>query len=223
MNKIEHLYSLLLNCEYHCTICLNKIIQSGQLAKVAQNLRDIGYVMEREKRNFGKTLYCNECNRFTLHYRLVSPNKENANVSRISFPSFLKDKLINIYGERDNFTNSYSCNLEIDHRVPPKRLNEKDLEVPSEITRTEVFNRFQFLTKENNNIKREVCKRCIETDERGVSLVGIEYYYKGYSKYEGTCEGCFWAFPEIWREHLKHELYRKQENIVTIPNGSYTR
>ncbi len=206
MTKVELLYSLLQDCQYHCTICINKIIESGQLAKVAQNLRNSGYTMEKTGNQFCKSLYCDTCGMHTKHYKLTSPNKSEE-TNRFSFPSFLRERLKDIYGEKDNFTGSYSVNLEIDHRVTPYR--EEDQEIKSSITNEEIKKRFQFLSKENNNIKREICKKCISTGERGISLIGIPYFYSGTYKYEGTCEGCFWAYPEKWREHLKFELYRK--------------
>lgn len=66
------------------------------------------------------------------------------------------------------------------------------------------------LTKRNNNIKREACKKCIETETRQPSFMGIDFFYKGSEKYEGTCNGCFWAYPEKWKKELRKriELHR---------------
>jgi hypothetical protein len=62
------------------------------------------------------------------------------------------------------------------------------------------------LTRVNNQIKREACKKCISRGVRQPSLTGVNYFYEGTSIYKGSCEGCFWAYPEKWRNSLNSKM-----------------
>jgi hypothetical protein len=64
---------------------------------------------------------------------------------------------------------------------------------------------FQPLSKAANNAKREHCKKCKESGVR-FDAKNIGYpvsQYKGNTKYQGTCVGCYWYSPSDFRDKLK--------------------
>lgn len=206
MSKKGLLFRVLSDMQFHCTICINKEIESGQLAKVAQNLRDDGFEMLKVGSRFGETIYCEECKRKTLHYKMISLEKKEELNIRKTLPAGKIEQIKTIFNNKDCFDLHNSNDLEIDHRASPYL--KKEIAVTKYTTEEELFNNFQLLTKRNNYIKREECKKCQETKKRG-KFSGIDYYYAGTEAWEGTCEGCFYFFPEKWREGLNIELHRK--------------
>lgn len=63
---------------------------------------------------------------------------------------------------------------------------------------------FQAMCKHCNDRKREVCKKCKETGERfDATTLGFKNPVSAYHcLYEGTCEGCFWFDPIVFRFRL---------------------
>ena len=204
MSKVDELIEYLSDLEFHCSICINKEIASGQLAKVAQNMRDNGYQMYKEK-HYGKSMFCPECGRNTLHYKLLSLEKTEKKNVRDGFSKSQVDRIKKIYNNVDAFDLHYSNDLEIDHRITP--YIKEEYKISDDSSDEEIKNEYQCLTKRNNDIKREICKKCQETRLRGI-YSGIDFFYVGNEKYEGSCEGCFYAYPDKWRKSL-NELYRK--------------
>ncbi len=76
----------------------------------------------------------------------------------------------------------------------------------------EIRQKFQLLDNQRNQQKREVCRRCFQTDKRGV-LFGIRYFYAGDKNWpvdvpkvgqsaERGCVGCGWYDMAVWRGSL---------------------
>jgi hypothetical protein len=114
----------------------------------------------------------------------------------------LKESFLN---EKDAMDNQ-SVELEIDHRITPYRYNGIEPVMPENPTDEYLKKNYMLLTKKNNNIKREACKKCIDTNVRQTSLIGIKFFYSGNERFEGTCEGCWWAYPEKWKEEVGRKL-----------------
>jgi hypothetical protein len=95
--------------------------------------------------------------------------------------------------------NSENTKIEIDHKDGRK----DDQRVSS--TKTQTFEDFQPLTKAANDIKRQICKRCKETNVRwdAKNLEGNLYsFYEGDENYtkELGCIGCYQYDPVAYRE-----------------------
>ena len=84
------------------------------------------------------------------------------------------------------------------------------------MTDDEIRAKFQLLTNQRNQQKREVCRNCYQTGERG-SIYGIDFYYEGGPIWESSiprkgkaaeqgCIGCPWYDIERWRRELKKKL-----------------
>ncbi len=104
-----------------------------------------------------------------------------------------------------------------DHKFPEIRWNESvrrpDL---SGISDDEIIRDFQLLTNQRNLQKREVCRNCSQTGERGTPF-GVSYFYEGGKSWKADipkrgpeavkgCVGCGWYDFEKWRSSLNKDI-----------------
>lgn len=192
---------LLSDLEWHCSC----EIKSSQPAKVIKDLRNEGYEFYKNESGtrWAKNMYCPKCERTNVHRKLLSTKKTKNVTERVLFSPKIRKRVLALYNGKDVLTGGYD-RLEVDHRITPDRISEKPL--PENVTDEELKNRYMILTRINNHIKREACKKCINTNTRQKSITGINYFYEGNEKYEGTCIGCFWAFPEEWKKSLNAKI-----------------
>jgi len=72
------------------------------------------------------------------------------------------------------------------------------------------------MTNQKNQQKREICRYCYQTGERGI-IYGIPYFYRGDYNWdhkipkrgkeaEKGCVGCAWYDIERWRQELIKRL-----------------
>lgn len=131
----------------------------------------------------------------------------------------LREKIISVLAGYDCYeakkTNKEG--LLPDHKFPEIRWNKNTKrENLSELTNQEIKRDFQLLNNQRNQQKREVCRTCYQTNQRG-ELYGIGFYYKGTKEWDSTipkrgieakkgCEGCGWYDIEQWRMSLKQKL-----------------
>ena len=80
----------------------------------------------------------------------------------------------------------------------------------------EIKRDFQLINNQRNQQKREVCRKCYQTNERGI-IYGINYFYEGNKSWdkkipkrgkvaEQGCKGCGWYDIEKWRKNLSENL-----------------
>lgn len=92
------------------------------------------------------------------------------------------------------------------------------------MTEDEIRKKFQLLTNQHNQQKREVCRNCFQTGKRG-SIYGISYYYKGDENWDASipkkgkeaergCIGCPWYDIAEWKKQLSAILERAQSNSM---------
>lgn len=104
-----------------------------------------------------------------------------------------------------------------DHKFSEVRWDKdtKD-ENPMTMTDEEIIAKFQLLDNQRNQEKREVCRNCVQTGQRG-KLFGINFYSTGSDKWdekipasgkaaEKGCEGCPWYDIEAWRRSINNNL-----------------
>lgn len=107
-----------------------------------------------------------------------------------------------------------------DHKFSEVRWDdETKAENPMTMTDEEIIEKFQLLDNQRNQQKREVCRICYQTGERG-RLFGINFYPVGGPKWDDTipqkgkaaergCIGCPWYDIEAWRKALNDKLKKK--------------
>ncbi|UKI16155.1 MAG: hypothetical protein L6V87_10865 [Ruminococcus sp.] len=87
------------------------------------------------------------------------------------------------------------------------------------MTDDEIRAKFQLLTNQRNQQKREVCRNCFQTGKRG-TIYGISYFYEGDEYWDKSipvkgkeaekgCVGCPWYDIQNWKEHLMKLIKKK--------------
>ncbi|MCK9321851.1 MAG: hypothetical protein M0P32_07605 [Bacteroidales bacterium] len=128
-------------------------------------------------------------------------NTFNHNI-RQDIKDYYKDKNCVMLGIRGNSENT---KIEIDHKD-----GRKDCERVSDLN-TQELSDFQPLSKAANDVKRQICKRCRETNKRwnAKSLKGnpFEFYYgdENYTEEVG-CKGCYQYDPVEYRRKVVIEV-----------------
>ncbi len=145
--------------------------------------------------------------------RLNGLNKEKTFSQNIrkDIKDFYKDKKCVMLGINGNSENT---KIEIDHK--DGRKNNDRVSNPQ----TQKLSDFQPLSKAANDAKRQICKRCIETNKRwsAKNLKGNPYdFYKGDENYtsELGCVGCYQYDPVEYRKTSVIKISKEiTENIL---------
>ena len=85
----------------------------------------------------------------------------------------------------------------------------------------EIKEKFQLLSNQRNEEKREVCRKCFQTGKRGI-IFGIPFFYSGNENWDESipktgkdaelgCVGCPWYYIARWRKELMKKLYDSEE------------
>jgi hypothetical protein len=132
-------------------------------------------------------------------------------------PTALRKRILKVLDHLDAYEGKKGSNLLPDHKFSEirwdKNTKEKNLSTMSE---DEIRAKFQLLSNQRNEQKREVCRNCFQTGIRP-SIYGITYFYKGNEHWDPSipttgkdaeqgCVGCPWYDIEAWREALKAQL-----------------
>lgn len=104
-----------------------------------------------------------------------------------------------------------------DHKFPEIRWDtESKRDSLEELTDEEIKANFQLLNNQRNLQKREVCRSCFQTGERGTPF-GIDFFYQGKRTWDVTipkrgpeaekgCVGCGWYDLQKWRDSLNKNI-----------------
>lgn len=101
---------------------------------------------------------------------------------------------------------SENTKIEIDHK--DGRKDDWRVSNPS----TQKLEDFQPLCKAANDVKRQICKMCKETDVRwdAKNIKGNPYsFYEGDEVYRGTCVGCYQYDPVAYRKNCVLKISRE--------------
>ena len=107
-------------------------------------------------------------------------------------------KVRNYYKGKRCVVLGISSNIEIDHkdgRYDDPKVIQGVNQDPTD---------FQPMSKAANYAKRQHCKRCAETNQRfDATKLGYPVaQVKGNGEYRGTCIGCFWYDPIVFRHSI---------------------
>lgn len=120
---------------------------------------------------------------------------------------------INIY----ELSSANKSGLLPDHKFPEIRWGKNTKEINENLHDRDIKEKFQLVDNQRNQQKREVCRKCFQTNKRGI-IFGIEYFYEGGIDWptnilktgkeaENGCIGCGWYDIKKWRDSL-NELIR---------------
>ncbi len=206
--KSHHDYELMKDLEWHCTGC--ELI-AGQ-AKTYQIWRQT-YGLQLDKgnpdgNNFDKRIFCENCNRITVHRKLLTLERVAETKSRSGLSNKSTTRIKEFFNNREAVLLKVipSKDLEVDHKFPQIRWN-KDEDSNKDLTDNEIKEKFILLTRSDNLRKSRACEKCVKYETRG-HFPGIYFWYEGDEKWraephdEKGCVGCFWYDPDEWRKGL---------------------
>lgn len=210
-NVTRSFFDKLSEGSWKCVEC--QLPSNRNWARRIQDIKEFGYTLSTDTNR-----YCKHCKKKTTHILLVPI--ERATIEGNGYETWtpkLRKRILNVLGKIDIYENKQSRACLPDHKFPEIRWdqNTKSENLDS-MTDEEIKNKFQLLSNQRNQEKREVCRRCYQTGKRGIAF-GIPYFYKGDENWDDKipkkgktaelgCEGCAWYDFAEWRKHLLNTL-----------------
>lgn len=206
-----NIFMPLLSFKWTCQGC--KLPQNPNFARRVQDLKECGYTLSTYPAK-----YCPDCKSNKTHLLLL-PLKRGGISGYETWSPELRERIIKILRCYDAYEGKVipPHGLLPDHKFPENRWgNETRRDSLEELSEKEICRDFQLLTNQRNQQKREVCRKCFQTGERGFPF-GVRFYYKGNSTWsinipirgktaEKGCCGCGWYDLETWRDALNKIL-----------------
>lgn len=178
-----------------------------------QDLKEFGYTIAT---NLSR--YCPHCNKNTSQrIMLPIPRGGNNGNGYETWSLELRKRIISILGSYDVYEATFSPHCLPDHKFSEIRWDDQTKsENPDTMSDDEIRNKFQLLTNQRNQQKREICRNCFQTGKRG-TIYGINFFYEGTEDWDKTipqkgkeaekgCVGCPWYDIDLWRKKLIEKL-----------------
>ena len=214
--ETKPIFDILKDGKWHCRNCE---ISNPNFARRIQDLKELGFTIATEI-NYKYP----DCGNKRSTRLLLLPIKrvELAGNGYETWSKELRKRILKVLGNKDVYENTIHTSCLPDHKFSEIRWdNDTKAENPDTMTDEEIKNKFQLLSNQRNQQKREVCRKCLQTGKRG-SIYGINYYYKGNEnwdnnipikgkKAEDGCIGCPWYDIQKWREELNKTLAKSKE------------
>lgn len=207
-------FDTLSDCQWHCRQC--ELPNNPNFARRIQDLKELGYTIATDT-----SRYCPKCDKKTTHLLLLPlPRNASGNGYETWSPK-LRSRIIKVLKNYDAYEGKTGKHLLPDHKFSEIRWDKNTkAENDDDMTDDEIKNKFQLLSNQRNEQKREACRQCLLSGKRQCPF-GIKYFYKGNENWdknipekgkdaEAGCIGCGWYDVEKWREELNKELQDKQ-------------
>lgn len=209
--ETKEIFNILKDGKWHCRNC---DINNPNFARRIQDLKEMGYTISTHV-----NYQCPVCgNRRST--RLILLPIDRVVIAGNGYETWspaLRKRILRVLGYKDVYEDNVSRNVLPDHKFSEIRwdANTKG-ENPDDMSDEEIKAKFQLLTNQRNQQKREVCRNCYQTGKRG-TIYGIDFYYKGGPYWERIipqtgkeaekgCIGCPWYDIERWRKELKKKI-----------------
>ncbi len=195
---------------WKCVEC--ELPKNPNWARRIQDLKEYGYTIATDTHK-----YCNHCNAFKTHLLLLPIKRQGKGNGYEVWSPKLRKKIIEVLGGIDVYENKINPHVLPDHKFSEIRWDEQTLgKNPDDMSDQQIKEKFQLLTNQRNQEKREVCRTCFQTGKRG-KIFGIPFYYKGTGDWdknipqkgraaEEGCIGCPWYDIERWRKELLKKI-----------------
>lgn len=209
--ETKEIFNLLKDGKWHCRNCE---INNPNFARRIQDLKEMGYTIATHL-----NYHCPKCgnNRSTRLLLLPIDRVELAGNGYETWSPALRKRILRLFNYIDAYEGTVNRNCLPDHKFSEIRWDDDTKsENPDTMTDDEIREKFQLLTNQRNQQKREVCRKCFQTGKRG-SIYVIDFYYEGGRFWESTiptkgkaaeegCIGCPWYDIERWRKELMRKL-----------------
>ena len=209
--ETKEIFNLLKDGKWHCRNC---DINNPNFARRVQDLKEMGYTIATHV-NYRCPVCGNK--RSTRLLLLPIDRVEIAGNGYETWSPALRRRILNLFNYVDAYEGTINRNCLPDHKFSEIRWDaDTKSENPDNMTDDEIREKFQLLTNQRNQQKREVCRKCFQTGKRG-TIYGIDYYYEGGPFWETTipargkeaergCIGCPWYDIERWKTEVKKKL-----------------
>lgn len=209
--ETKEIFNTLKDGGWHCRNCE---ISNPNFARRIQDIKEMGYTVATHL-NF----HCPVCgnNRSTRLLLLPIDRVELAGNGYETWSKALRQRIIRVLGGVDVYENTASRTCLPDHKFSEIRWDdETKAENPETMTDQQIRDKFQLLSNQRNQQKREVCRNCFQTGNRG-TIYGISYFYEGTAVWdpqipqkgkaaEEGCIGCPWYDIARWRQSLNARI-----------------
>jgi len=204
----------LVNGGWKCVEC--DLPTNPNWARRIQDLKEFGYTLATNTNAF-----CATCNANKTHLILLPIDRGGVGESGYeTWTPKLRKRIINLLGSIDVYENKINTHCLPDHKFSEIRWDkDTKAENPDNMSDAEIRQKFQLLTNQRNQQKREVCRSCYQTGKRGV-IFGIPFYYEGDENWDDSipirgkeaergCVGCPWYDIAEWRKQVIVKLNEK--------------
>ena len=206
---------------WQCVECT--LPKNPNWARRIQDLKEFGYTLATDTKR-----YCPHCGANKTHIIMLPIERGGANGNGYeTWSPALRKKIIKVLGGVDVYEGVINPHCLPDHKFSEIRWDENTkAENLDSMTEEEIRQKFQLLSNQRNQQKREVCRNCYQTGKRG-TIFGIPYFYEGNAEWDKSipqkgkaaeqgCIGCPWYDIETWRSRLiayleSIEKYRNKE------------
>lgn len=196
--------------------CMNcELPKNSNPTRRIQDLKENGYTIATDTNR-----WCSKCKARKTHFLLLPIERADARGNGYeTWSPRLRKRIINVLGSIDVYENTKSTHCLPDHKFPEIRWDENTkAENPDTMTDEEIRDKFQLMTNQRNQQKREVCRTCCQTGKRG-AIFGIPFYFAGKDTWdtdipgrgrdaEKGCIGCPWHDIGRWRMELLKKIQK---------------
>lgn len=196
---------------WQCVECT--LPKNPNWARRIQDLKEFGYTLATDTKR-----YCPHCQANKTHLLLLPIERGSAagNGYETWSPS-LRKRIIKVLGSVDVYEGTFSAHCLPDHKFSEIRWDDDTKDTnPDTMSEAEIRTKFQLLTNQRNQQKREVCRTCFQTGKRG-QIYGIPFYYVGNENWDKSipqkgklaekgCIGCPWYDIAEWKKQLLKTL-----------------
>jgi len=200
--------------KWNCVACA--FPNNPNWARRIQDIKEFGYTLSTDTNR-----QCPVCKKKSTHIMLL-PIKRGGLTGYEAWSPELRRRIVTVLKSYDAFEGKTTNPEKLlpDHKFPEIRWDAKTKRNDIEnLSSDEIKKDFQLLSNQRNQQKREVCRNCYQTGERG-TIYGIAYYSKGnktwnqaYPKVgklaEKGCVGCPWYDIENWRKSLQSLIEKR--------------
>lgn len=209
--ETKAIFYTLADGKWHCRNC---DISNANFARRIQDLKEMGYTISTQL-----GYRCPVCKKARNTGLQLLPIKrvELAGNGYETWSASLRARIIRVLGGIDVYEDAPNRNCLPDHKFSEIRWDDSTkVENLDTMTDDEIRDKFQLLSNQRNQQKREVCRKCYQTGHRG-TIYGISYYYEGGPMWDSAipakgkaaekgCIGCPWYDIERWRNELQRLL-----------------
>ncbi len=202
-------FDAMLDFNWKCIHC--QMPKNPNWARRFQDIKEFGYSTATHT-----NMYCKNCKGNTTHVMLL-PLPKTTETGYETWSPKLRNTIVSTLNNFDEYESRQAHSLLPDHKFPEIRWDSKTRqENPDNMCEDEIKKKFQLISNQRNQQKREVCRQCFQTGMRG-KLFGINYFYQGDENWnsklpktgvgaEKGCVGCGWYDMGKWRVELNKKI-----------------